>query len=319
MKLIQKDLNALCLIAKEAAVKAGVMIASNLSNDPERQQIQINNKNSGSSKASQVVTEVDLKSEKIILEILNPTLAQYDIALLSEESTDDLSRFEKDYFWCIDPLDGTLAFTESKPGFSVSIALVSKNGKPQIGVVYDPSTQRLYSAIKGQGVFKNERKWRERTKTEVYGSVNQKKTSDNSKVLTIIAESNLIKSDAFQVIKDKLKYFVKAQGWQGIKVMEGAGAVLNACQVIENSPAVYFKLPKPAEGGGSTWDFAATCAIFEAHRASVSDIFGELLALNKEGVTFMNHCGVIYASKQNILTEITKIHSQFINKNNEQV
>lgn len=315
MKLTHKDLKALCIIAKQAAVKAGNMIESHLSVDHEKLDIQINSKKVGSSRASQIVTEVDLRSEKIILDILNPTLAEYDLALLSEESIDDLSRFEKDYFWCIDPLDGTLAFTESKPGFSVSIALVSKDGKSQIGVVYDPSTQSLYSAVEGQSVLRNGRKWKVRTKNVASGTNRQNNGSEKLKVLTIIAETNLIENKDFQVIKNRLEYFVKALGWKGIKLMEGAGAVLNACKVIENAPAVYFKLPKPTEGGGSTWDFAATCAIFETLNASVSDVFGEPLILNVEGATFMNLCGVLYASEQRLSTEVIRIYAELIHKN----
>ena len=305
MKLTHKDLKSLGLIANDAAVKAGLLIESYLSVATQRPQIQISNKTTGSSKASQIVTEVDLKSEKIILEILYPTLARYDLAILSEESPDNLSRFKKDYFWCIDPLDGTLAFTESKPGFSVSIALVSKDGKPQIGVVYDPSTQSLYSAVNGQGVFKNKQIWDKKISV----SNNQNKGSEKSKELTIIAEPNLIKSDNFQVIKDRLEQYAKSLDWKGIRLMEGAGAVLNACLVIEKAPAIYFKLPKPTDGGGSIWDFAATSAIFEALGASVTDVFGEALPLNKEGVTFMNHCGVIYASERRLSTEVLKIYA----------
>ena len=78
MKLTHKDLKSLGLIANDAAVKAGLLIESYLSVATQRPQIQISNKITGSSKASQVVTEVDLKSEKIILDILNPTVARYD-------------------------------------------------------------------------------------------------------------------------------------------------------------------------------------------------------------------------------------------------
>ncbi|MEZ4955040.1 MAG: inositol monophosphatase family protein [Saprospiraceae bacterium] len=44
-------------------------------------------------------------------------------------------------------MDGTLAFINKHPGFSVSIALIANDGTPHIGVVYDPSTDTLYQAI----------------------------------------------------------------------------------------------------------------------------------------------------------------------------
>ena len=55
----------------------------------------------------------------------------YDLALLTEESEDDRSCFEKDYFWCIDPLDGTLPFTRNEAGYSVSIGLVAEMVRPE--------------------------------------------------------------------------------------------------------------------------------------------------------------------------------------------
>jgi myo-inositol-1(or 4)-monophosphatase len=114
----------------------------------------LNTKNGGASLAAQVVTEVDHLSQDIILKTLHPSCLIYDLALLSEESPDDNQRLQKDYFWCIDPLDGTLPFIESVPGYSVSIALVSREGQSMLGVVYDPVTQTLYHAIQGQGLGK---------------------------------------------------------------------------------------------------------------------------------------------------------------------
>ena len=114
------DLQSLAETAVAAARSAGRII-SKYSN----QEIEVEHKDGGHSYASQVVTEVDRKAQDAILEILNSASDEYDFALLTEESEDDLSRFEKEYFWCIDPLDGTLPFTRKEPGYSVSIALLA--------------------------------------------------------------------------------------------------------------------------------------------------------------------------------------------------
>ena len=90
--------------------------------------IAVEKKQGGTSYASQVVTEVDRACETAILSHLLPTCQEFDLALLSEETEDDGSRFEEDFFWCIDPMDGTLPFINKQPGFSVSIALVAKMG-----------------------------------------------------------------------------------------------------------------------------------------------------------------------------------------------
>lgn len=296
MKLTQLQLIELTRLAEKAATQAGSMIESIIENDPRLKQVSIKQKQSGSSPASQVVTEVDLKSEKIILEILKPSLQQYELALLSEETIDDNSRFNRDYFWCIDPLDGTLAFTESRPGFSISIALVSKGGEPLIGVVYDPSTHTLFSSTKGAGVYKNGAAF-----------ALTKSNQENSHKLTIFTEPSLIEHPSFTSIRSALSQTDISLSWNEIELKQGGGAVINACKVLENHPAVFFKLPKVSEGGGSSWDFAATSAIFNELGLVVTDVFGKPLQLNKCGNTFMNHCGVVYASDHYIANKLLSL------------
>ena len=151
---MKMNLEQLSNLAIEAALSAGKIIQNYMNKD-----VLVEEKEGGTSYASQVVTTVDRECETAILAHLLPSCTEFDIALLSEESEDDNSRFEKDFFWCIDPMDGTLAFINKEAGFSVSIALVGKDGTPMIGVVFDPSSDTLYHAIKGIGVFKNGRPW----------------------------------------------------------------------------------------------------------------------------------------------------------------
>ena len=54
-----------------------------------------------------------------------------------------------------------------------------------------------------------------------------------------------------------------------MEVIEGAGGVLNACHVMTEGPACYFKKPKLKQGGGSLWDFAATWAHYLQHRVPI--------------------------------------------------
>ncbi len=150
MRLSAEDLIQLVGCAATAVKEAGVLIAQY-----DGREVLVQHKAGGESLASQVVTEVDELSQAIILKHLQPTCAAFDLALLTEEQPDDGSRLEKDAFWCIDPLDGTLPFTESIPGYAVSIALVARDGTPLIGVVYDPSTGTQYQAVQGQGVLRN--------------------------------------------------------------------------------------------------------------------------------------------------------------------
>lgn len=154
MKLESSDFQILYAKAIKAVMEAGRMIQNQVAS-----QHSIKEKSTGSSLATQILTQTDLESQKIILKHIVPTCEKYDLGLLSEELEDDLSRFEKDYFWCIDPLDGTLTFVENRPGYAVSVALVSKGGEACLGVIFDPVTETLYSAIKGLGAFRNQKPW----------------------------------------------------------------------------------------------------------------------------------------------------------------
>ena len=198
--------------------------------------VSVEKKKGGTSYASQVVTAVDRACEKVILSHLLPTCDEFDLALLSEETEDDGSRFEEDFFWCIDPMDGTLAFINKQPGFSVSIALVAKDGTPYIGVVFDPSTDTLYHAIKGNGAFKNGSPW------EI------KHTNDH---LTYVTDRKLKDTPRAAEIESLLNENVEKLSLNGVKEIAGAGSVLNGILVLENGPACMLKLPKKESGGGA--------------------------------------------------------------------
>jgi len=61
--------------------------------------------------------------------------------------------------WVIDPLDGTTNFLHGIPLFAISVALV-RNGIPYAGVIFNPVTDELYVAEKGQGAYLNDRRLR---------------------------------------------------------------------------------------------------------------------------------------------------------------
>ncbi len=98
-----------------------------------------------------IVTTTDTEAETAILNVLNKNFP--DHAFFGEESGDS-GRPESDYIWVIDPLDGTTNFTRQLSQVAVSIAL-QKNHQPQIGVVYNPLTDQLFSAVKSRGACLN--------------------------------------------------------------------------------------------------------------------------------------------------------------------
>ncbi len=285
MMLSPKDLEELADVAIAAATEASQMIAVS-------RPVEVELKDDGVSLASQVVTEIDRRAEAIILEAIVPTLDRFDLGLLSEEQPDDRSRLSKDYFWCIDPLDGTLPFIEGRPGYSVSIGLVGRDGTPHIGVVHDPVHGTLRHAITSAGAFRNGHRWRIQANVEGGGET-----------LTMFADRSFLKRDDHDDIVKALEQVARDRDLTGLHVEVTRGGVMNACEVLDNAPACYFKFPGLA-GGGSLWDFAATACIFTELGAIATDIHGNALDLNRTDSTEMNHRGVIFASDEAIATRI---------------
>jgi len=270
------DLQHLTQIAIKAALAAGKIIQNAL-----HKEVIIEKKQGGTGYASQVVTAVDVACEKVIFSYLKPTCTAFNIALLSEETEDDFSRFEKEFFWCVDPMDGTLAFINKQAGFSVAIALVAQDGTPQIGVVFDPSTNNLYYAIKNKSTYKNHEKWI---------------VTSNNNHLTYVTDKTLANTPSKAKIKEILQHQMKALKLQSLQEISGAGSVLNAILVAENSPAIMLKFPKKEKGGGSIWDFAATACIFQELGLQATNFTGGPLALNPKESSFMNFDGIFYGS-----------------------
>ena len=281
------DLNDLTRKAVRASLEAGELIRSY-----QDQDVEVLHKEGGDTYASQVVTEVDQKAQEAILRILEPTCREFDLALLTEESEDDGSRFEKEYFWCIDPLDGTLPFTRKEPGYSVSIALVSRQGLPQIGVVYDPVHDVLWQATKGQGLLRNGIAW---------------KMQPRGKELVFTYDRSFESHPERARVLTELENYAESIGLQGVTASQFGGAVINACHSLESAPGCHFKFAKPQEGGGSIWDYAATACLYEEGGAVVSDVHGDPLDLNRNDSTFMNHRGAVYATDQALAVKIRDI------------
>lgn len=286
MKPKTDDLIQLCNVAIKAARKAGAHIS-------ETRPKEIRQDKAGDSLASQVLTEVDGHCQEMILATLEPTFAQHDLALLTEESPDDGSRLVKDFFWCIDPIDGTLPYIEGTSGYATSIALISREGVPFIGVVYDPIEHILYHAIRGQGAFRNEKPW---TLGHAQGQLFM----------------NTDRSVAGQPEYPALVAGLERLGYGRLETTTHGGGVMNAIWALENAPACYVRMPKPKVGGGAFWDFAATACIYRELGAHVSDIHGEPLDLNNADSIYMNRRGVLYATDAELAKKIIALKEELI-------
>ncbi len=100
----------------------------------------------------QVLTQADLDVDQLLKEHLLG--ARPGDAWLSEETPDDGSRHERARVWMVDPIDGTRAFAEGVPEFSISIALLV-DGAPALGAILNPATGEHFEAVRGGGAWLN--------------------------------------------------------------------------------------------------------------------------------------------------------------------
>ena len=107
------------------------------------------------------VSEVDVASEKAIIDVLSKAYPSH--AFLGEELG---LTGEDENIWIIDPLDGTTNFLHNYPQYSISIALQYR-GEITQAVVYDPNSNELFTASKGQGAYLNDRRIRVSKKTKM--------------------------------------------------------------------------------------------------------------------------------------------------------
>lgn len=97
-----------------------------------------------------IVTAADSECQKIIIDRIRETFP--DHGFLAEESENDEMfhlppRGKEDFWWVIDPIDGTTNYSNKLPIFAVSIA-VFHQGSPAAAVIFQPSTENMFTAFK---------------------------------------------------------------------------------------------------------------------------------------------------------------------------
>lgn len=128
-------------VAKEAANKAGRVLLAEF-----REQHVVTSKGDIGS----IVSEMDAKVEKMILNLIGKRFPEHNI-LLEEEGLVDKG---SDFCWVVDGLDGTIPYTNGLPWWGVTIACLKKR-KPFLGVIYLPAFEEMFEVVKGKGVFLN--------------------------------------------------------------------------------------------------------------------------------------------------------------------
>ena len=183
---------------------------------------------------SSPLTLADKEANNIIEDGLNKLSVNFPV--LSEEG-DDIpyeNRKHWEYFWLVDPLDGTKEFVKRNDEFTVNIALIHKD-TPVLGVVYAPALDMCYWAKQGEGAFKDGQRLPIKT-------VNQRNT------YKIVASRSHM--------SDETQAFIDAIDTDKEKKLIEIGSSLKICLVAEGEADIY-----PRLGSTMEWDSGAAHAI----------------------------------------------------------
>ena len=214
------------------------------------------------------VTEVDKKSEEIIINEIQKNYPNH--AILAEES--GRSKSTDEFCWIIDPLDGTRNFMHGFPHFAISIAVMKKN-QLEIGLVYDPITQELFTATRGQGAYLNSRRMR----------VSGVKKMEMALIGTGFPFKN--KDDTKNYLNTFEKVFLNCGD-----IRRTGSAALDLAYIAAG------RLDGFWEAGLQTWDIAAGALMIKEAGGSVTDFAG--------GETYLEH--------GNIVAGNTKVHKELL-------
>lgn len=181
------------------------------------------------------LTEADIASHTLICDTLHTLYP--NIPVISEESSEQYdfdTRKEWDYFFLVDPLDGTKEFIHRNGEFTINIALIKKN-KPVLGIVHAPAIDVTYYAEEHKGAYK--------IKNHEIIKLLPISTANNVIRVAVSRSHGCAKTDAF------LKT-LEAQGKE-IKIIP-MGSALKFGLVAEGTADIYPRLAPTME-----WDTAA--------------------------------------------------------------
>ena len=195
------------------------------------------------------------KEDKTIVTFADTEINSYLIEQVKEKypnhSVDgEEEQFGKsNYVWVCDPVDGTAMYARHIPVAVFSLALVV-DGVPTVGVLYDPFTDNLYYAIKGQGAYQN----------------GEKITVNN---YTIDDRRGICHFDMFPDSEYNLFYAIKELGEKNYFV--GIGSIVRAGTCVANGKFTLAIFPGTSH---KNCDIAATKIIVEEAGGKVTDLFG---------------------------------------------
>lgn len=210
------------------------------------------------------VTEADRRAEAHIikeLEDLFPGVPVVAEECMAAGVCPDLTGQE--YFWLIDPLDGTREFVAGSMDYTVNIALI-KHGAPHMGVIYAPALGEMY-LTDGEG---GATRWLEDTGTEK--SIRVRRPSRSG--LVVIASKNRGAAEIDKYLEE-----------QKVEKIIRRGSSLKICAVAMGRADLY-----PGFGATCEWDTAAGHAILRAAGGDIVMLDGAPLTYGHADRKFIN-------------------------------
>lgn len=197
------------------------------------------------------LTLADKNAHNAICKFLQNT----EFPILSEEGkmTDYSERSQWEYFWMVDPLDGTKEFVKRNGEFTVNIALIHQQ-KVILGVIYVPVTRVLYFAAEGCGSYKSQI---QNPKVEIVDIEQILKSSQKLPLASANTTFTVVASRSH--LSEETEMFIA-----GLKMTHkevdfiSSGSSIKLCLVAEGSANVYPRFAPTME-----WDTAAGQAICE--------------------------------------------------------
>ena len=208
-----------------------------------------------------LVTEADIASKKNIIKTIRSRFPDHEI--LAEESGLNKTA-DSTCQWIIDPLDGTTNFAHQLPFFSVSIAF-AVNNEIKIGIVLNPVTGELFTAVRGQGSTLNGKSIR----------VSEEKNISDSLLATGFPY------DVKQMIDPVMRRFKQCIAVSR-SIRRLGSAALDLCFVACGRFEGFW------EENLKPWDTAAGWLIAEEAGALVTDFSGASYTLNKKEILATN-------------------------------
>ncbi|MGN0377167.1 MAG: inositol monophosphatase family protein [Suilimivivens sp.] len=211
------------------------------------------------------VTLYDKKVQAFLFEKLKEVVPS---AVFIGEEEEKHPSLPEGYAFIIDPIDGTANFMRGYCASCISVGLV-KGGQPEIGVVYNPYLNEMFTAVKGKGACKN-------------GKAIHVSNHDLSEGIVLFGTAPYNEELAQKSFHCAYELFKKS-----LDVRRSGSAAIDLCNIACGRAELYFELLL------SPWDYAAGALI-------LTEAGGEIMTTEGKDLTFDRKNGVVAGNKRTL-------------------